>query len=318
MSSGVLIVRIILVLLFVFTCVSLWRYEAHRRAGLETPLLKAFCQDFGVPLTEPALRLVDRYLRRTYRFRHTWTWIGIAASFAISFTWKQPPPQTGVGLNIYPPTSNLVLMGLGFWFIGLVRSELYNVRPRYHGSRVASLEVREVRRYLPTRMLLLPRVVAALAVTIVVIDRVLPHPSPHSSTIVGLGLIAVVALLVTEACQQGIAHRTRPAITPDLVAADEAIRRMAAWSVAYGAAGLITLLGAFEAVLVALQEPGGTILSSTYNSGLGIATTDYAPREIFVWFGIILFAGAVLLALQAGRMVRPEPRTQGRAAAMSR
>jgi hypothetical protein len=129
--------------------------------------------------------------------------------------------------------------------------------------------------------------------------------------------LAVAVLLVTELCQRGIARRARPAVGPDLLAADEAIRRMASWSVAYGATGLITLLAAFEAVLIALQPGADAIVTGSYGSGLGVATTPDGARAYFVWVGIALFIGAVALARQAGRMVRPEARTLGRTAAQA-
>ena len=293
------------------------RTQRTRRAGLDTPLLRAFCQAFGVPTTEPAMRLIHRYLQRTDRFRQSWTWIGIGGSVVMSFLW-QGPSAPHWGLVAYPPTSNVVLMALGFWFLGLVRSELYNVRPRYHGPRFASLEVREVRRYLPARMVVLPRITVLMALGLVLADQLIPHPSPHPAVIIGLWVTALLVLIVTEACQQGIAHRSRPAVGEDLRAADEAIRSMASWSVAYGAAGLITLLAAFEAILVAQESFSPSVVggpATTSNTGVLTTTTTYAPRELFFWLAVALFLWAVGLAWQARRMVQPEPRTRGRAAA---
>jgi hypothetical protein len=290
------------------------RTQRTRRAGLDTPLLRAFCQAFGVPTTEPAMRLIHRYLQRTDRFRQSWTWIGIGGSIVMSFLW-QGPSGPHWGLVAYPPTSNVVLMALGFWFLGLVRSELYNVRPRYHGPRFASLEVREVRRYLPARMVVLPRITVLMALGLVLADQLIPHPSPHPAVIIGLWVTALLVLIVTEACQQGIAHRSRPAVGEDLRAADEAIRSMASWSVAYGAAGLITLLAAFEAILLSQEPLRPSVLGGQATSETGITATTYTPRALFLWVAVILFLWAVGLAWQARRMVQPDPYTRGRAQA---
>jgi len=289
---------------------SLVRLQRDRRAGFGTLLLRAYCNDFGVPPTEQAMRLVGRYLQRTDRFRQAWTWIGIGASIGLSFIWR-PPYGSDWGLTVYPPTSNVILMALGFWFVGLVRSEMYNLRPRFSGTRRVSLEVRDVARYLPRRMIALPRITALGALGLAVASELLPHQSPDPAVVVGLGVSAVVALLVTEACQRGIAHRSRPMVSSDLRSADEAIRRMASWSVAYGSAGLITMLASFEAVLMSQPSPAPT----TFHNATGYATNSYLPRAICFLLGVLLFFWAVGLAWQARQMVRPGPRLRGRAAA---
>ena len=286
------------------------RLQSARRAGFDAPLLRAFCEDFGVPPTGQAMRLMGRYLERTYRYRQTWTWIGIGASIALSYVWR-PAVGSTWGIVVYPPTSNVILMALGFWFVGLVRSEMYNLRPRFSGTRRASLEVREVRRYLPPRMVLLPRVSAVVALGLVAAALLLPHPSPDPAVVVGLGVTAALTVLVTEACQRGIAQRSRPILSPDLRAADEAIRSMAAWSVAYGSAGLITMLASFEAILMSQPSPPPIAVPS----GTGYSNNTYEPRALCALLAFVLFCWAVGLAWQARQMVRPEPRTRGRAAA---
>ena len=310
MHTGLLIGVALLVVFAGALCGALVRLQSARRAGFDTPLLRAFCEDFGVPPTEGALHLMGRYLQRTDRYRQAWTWIGIGASIALSFVWR-PPWGSSWGIVVYPPTSNVILMGLGFWFLGLVRSEMYNLRPRFKGTRRASLEVREVRRYIPPRMQVLPRLTAALALGLVVAALLLPDPSPDPTVIVALGLTAVIALLVTEGCQRGIAHRTRPVVTPDLRAADEAIRSMASWSVAYGSAGVITMLAAFEAILMSQPSPPPISVPNL----TGYTNNSYEPRTFCFLLAFLLFFWALGLAWQAHRMVQPEPGTRGRAAA---
>jgi hypothetical protein len=313
MNTGLLIGVALLLVIMGALCGGLVRLQSARRAGFHTPVLRAYCEDFGVPPTVGAMHLMGRYLQRTDRYRQAWTWIGIGMSIALSFIWR-PPWGSSWGIVVYPPTSNVILMGLGFWFLGLVRSEMYNLRPRFKGTRRASLEVREVRRYLPTRMRLLPRLSAALTVGLVVAALVLPDPSPDPTVIVALGLTAAIALLVTEACQRGIAHRTRPVVPPDLRAADEAIRSMASWSVAYGSAGLIAMLAAFEAIL--MSQPSPQPIPVPNITGItGITNNTYEPRALCVLLAFILFFWALGLAWQARRMVRPEPGIRGRAAA---
>jgi hypothetical protein len=310
MNLGLLIGVALLMVVAGALCGGLVRLQSARRAGFDTPLLRAYCEDFGVPPTEGAMHLMGRYLQRTDRYRQAWTWIGIGASIALSFIWR-PASGSSWGIVVYPPTSNVILMGLGFWFLGLVRSEMYNLRPRFKGTRRASLEVREVRRYLPTRMQVLPRLTAAVALGLVVAAFLLPDPSPDPSVIASLGLTAAIVLLVTEGCQRGIAHRTRPIVTPDLRAADEAIRSMASWSVAYGSAGLIAMLAAFEAILMSQPSPPPISVPNV----TGYTNNAYEPRALCALLAFLLFFWALGLAWQARRMVQPEPGTRGRAAA---
>ncbi len=290
-----------------------WK-QVHRLAGPGRDVAWACCYDFDVPITESSVRLMTRYLRRTDRYRKSWAWLGVVASIASAFAWR-PLGHGGWGLVTFPPTSNVVLMALGFWFLGLVRSELYHLRPRYAGARSATLEVRGVHRYLPRRMVALPRLTALLAVVLVVTDRILAPASLHATTVLLLGGLVVVALVVTEAAQRGIALRSRPTVGPDLRAADEAIRRMASWSVAYGAGGLLALLAAIEAFLLAVQVPR---YITHVLPGVGVSNaiaTGALQSAPFVWLGIGLFLWSVGLAVQAGWMVRPGPRAMGWATA---
>jgi hypothetical protein len=279
--------------------------QSARRARSDPPLVDVVCDEFGIPSTEQTRRLIRRYLSRTVRFRQAWTLVGIGASIAISVVWRPPPGQSW-GFVAYPPTANVILMALSFWFVGLIRSELYNLRPRLSGVRTASLEVREVRRYLPPRMVILPRLSAVFALLLVPAALLIPHQNPYTPAIAVLGVIAVITLLVTEACERGIAHRSRPVLGPDLKVADEAIRSMASWSVAYGSAGLIAMLASFEAVLIAQPYP---------YAGSGFDGNPYLPRGLCVLLAFVLFCWAVSLAWRARRMVRPEPGTGDRARA---
>jgi hypothetical protein len=306
-NTGLLIGVALLVVIFGALC---GRLQAARRAGFDAPLLRVFCEDFGIPPTDGAVRLIGRYLQRTDRYRQGWTWIGIGASIALSFIWR-PPSGSSWGIVVYPPTSNVILMGLGFWFLGLVRSEMYNLRPRFQGIRRASLEVREVRRYLPTRMVALPRLSAVVALGLVAAALLLPDPSPDPAVIVGLGVTTAIALAVTEGCQRGIAHRARPVLSPDLRAADEAIRSMASWSVAYGSAGLIAMLASFEAILMSQPRPQAISVPNV----TGYSHNTYEPRALCFLLAFILFFWAVGLAWQARRTVRPAPSARGRPAA---
>ena len=225
-----------LVILGVF----LVRRRARDRSQAEVEL-ETFCAVHGVPVTKDSLRLVDRYLGRSARFRSGWTWIGIALWAVLSFTWGSTAGRT-VGVVAYPPTSDIFLMGLAAWFVGLVRCETYNLRPRFRGPREASLMPRSVERYAPRRLLVHNRIGVVVSWSLVVLDLLLPGPREHFNLVVVLACLSLLVVVVGEVCQCGIAMRPRPALDVDLLAADEAIRTVAARSVGYGTAGLEALL----------------------------------------------------------------------------
>jgi hypothetical protein len=250
---------------------------------------ETFCAVHGVPVTDSSLRLVDRYLGRSARFRSGWTWIGIALWAVLSFAWGPTAGRT-VGLAAYPPTSNIFLMGLAAWFVGLVRCETYNLRPHVHGPREASLMPRPVERYAPRRLLIHNRIAVAVSWLVVALDLVLPGPREHFDVVVVFAALSVVALVVGELCQRGIAVRARPALGADLLAADEAIRTVAARSVGYGTAGLEALLVGLQSWLLAQAPPA-------------VATTPVRTLLGSVGFALIIWAAA--LALNARRQMQP-------------
>ena len=102
--------------------------------------------------------------------------------------------------------------------------------------------------------------------------------------------LSLLALVVGELCQRGIAIRPRPALGADLLAADEAIRTVAARSVGYGMAGLEALLIGSQGLLLEQAPPY-------------VATTQACMLFGLVGFGLILWAAA--LALNARRQMQP-------------
>ena len=247
-----------------------------------------FCQLYDIPQTVDAERLVDRYLARSARFRSGWMWLGIALAVVLGVG------NGSLGVAGYPPTSNLFLMGLGAWFVGLVRCETYNLRFRSAGQRAASLEPRSIKRYAPPRLRIHNFFGALVAWVVVAVDLLLPSARQHIALIVAFALLCLVVVGVSERCQHAIALRARPALGDDLLAADDAIRSVAARSVAYGAAGL-------ESLLI-----GSQCLMITQGRASGVAGT---PRTVFALVELGLCVWAAVLAMTARRELQPWFRT---------
>ena len=231
---------------------------------------ETFCAVHGVPVTDSSLRLVDRYLGRSARFRSGWTWIGIALWAVLSFAWGPTAGRT-VGLAAYPPTSNIFLMGLAAWFVGLVRCETYNLRPHVHGPREASLMPRPVERYAPRRLLIHNRIAVAVSWLVVALDLVLPGPREHFDVVVVFaacvaGLVSVVSSAPSAAPCPPWCPRRRSSI------------------------GLEALLVGLQSWLLAQAPPA-------------VATTPVRTLLGSVGFALIIWAAA--LALNARRQMQP-------------
>lgn len=260
--------------------------------------LLAFCGAHGVPATPDCLRLVERYLGRSVRYQAGWTWIGIACSIACTVSFLHPGPTLTIGLASYPPTSDLLLMALGGWFVGLVRCETYRLRRTPTTPRAASLVTRSVEDYAPRRLVVHTRVIALVSLLLVLLDALLPGPRLHLATVIGLGGCSLAVLLLAESCGRAIALRARPALAPDLLAADDAIRTVAARSLGYGASGLVSLLAGSQAWLVASAPP--YVATPPVRMALGA-------------LGAALLLWALALALAARRELRPSgPRRPSR------
>jgi hypothetical protein len=262
--------------------------RVRRSAGVVTAANRAalveFCEEHRVPPTDASLRLVARYLGRALRYRTCWVWIGAALSVVVSLAWTRPA-HLSFGLASFPPTSDVPLMALAGWFLGVLRCEAYNLRPRLLGPRLASLEPRSPERYAPRRLAVHARAMTGASCATVALDAFLPGPRAHLALVVAVAVAAVVVAIAGEGCQRAIARRRRPALSDDLVAADEAIRRLAARSVGYGTGGLVALLVAFQ--LAALATPVG-----------GAPTSE--ARMALELVALLLFVWALVLAITAG------------------
>ena len=70
---------------------------------------------------------------------------------------------------------------------------------------------------------------------------------------------------------------------------------------AYGSAGLITMLASFEAILISQPNPPPISVPGV----TGYTNNAYEPRALCALLAFVLFCWAVGLAWQARQMVRP-------------
>jgi hypothetical protein len=257
-----------------------------------SPALPADVMEFvhrhGVPRTDDACRLVDRYISRTRRYRTTWCGAGVVAAVAIGAAWYG---SISAGTTPNAPLADIGFMGLGAWFLGIVHAEAYNNRPRFHGARVATLEPRRDSRYRVRRAVTIVRLVTVLAVGLCSASLVLAaERRPYGAA---LALAAAAVVVAAEASQRGIVRRARPVTRPDLVAADEAIRGAAAEVVDLGAAGFLLVICGWQIIQLGLHL-------SPARAG---AAASVAPA--FVVASLIAVTTAGGMARLARRVTRP-------------
>lgn len=190
----------------------------------------------ALALTEANRPMVAWYLH-TARVLRTW---GGAAGLLL-------PPLIGAALGSKFLEDQLFpLVYLGY-LAGALYAELALVRPSGGGRRQATLVPRELEDYLPRRLLVAQRVLAALvaasAVAVLLVsferqgDTFDGSPRPTAAV---LGVFAVVLAFTLERLERWLVQRPQPFTAPDLIGADDAIRSQSVHSLA--GAGLATLL----------------------------------------------------------------------------
>ena len=151
---------LIVVGLLVCAALALIVVTVGRSAGVVAGAdVAVFIQRHHLPSTERSWRLVGRYLARTRRFRTTWLAAGVVVGVGVNVAWFR---GLHAGFNPISPLGDLMLIGFGAWFGGLMHAEAYNRRARYHGPRLASLEPRTAGRYRRSRARVAAYVIAGV------------------------------------------------------------------------------------------------------------------------------------------------------------
>lgn len=215
-----------------------WR-RATRPLG---PAAAATAARVEVPGTDAARVLLGRWRDRARRWRAVATFPAVVASVVISVV---ATGQLTFGLvdtvGRQPVWSDPLVVGLLALACGAFGAELHHLRPAADQPRSASLVPREVvavRRPGAGRR----RAVLAALVAAAIVGH---GAAVWADAATGLPWAAIVAaglLAVAVGVERRITGRPRPALPPDLVQADEAVRRVAARSVDDAASGASILL----------------------------------------------------------------------------
>ena len=219
-------------------------FVGRAERSVDAAFVDEWARAHALDLTERNRALVHWYLRNARLLR---TWGALGGLFLPHLA------DAAFGTRVFQQ-AQLFFIFFGY-LVGALYAELALGRKAPGPRRVATLVPREVEDYLPNRLLVAQRALAAAVVVGAVILLVMPPLEdgfrPRRSEIMAITALAVVLGLGLERLERWLVQRPQPFTDPELVAADDAIRSQSAHSVAgSGLAMLLLLLGGVFAGLM--------------------------------------------------------------------
>jgi hypothetical protein len=255
--------------------------------------IELFARIWKAPLTDATRRLYGAYLSRARRYRTTCSVIGWVS--AIVLTYALGGTQIGIGFGSHPVYSDLLVMGFGGYLLGALVAELHHLRRRGAGPRVASLSVRSLDTYVARRDQTFLRIAilwqSAAAIAYVAIRALTGSEAPFDAAIVAYGLIVVGVWGLVEHAERAVVTRSRPAMSEDLAAGDDAIRAASINTLVLGGSGLVLLLGGW----------GSSLVAQSYRNTVG--TQSWVL--VFSVSAFVSFGTSIVLAFRARRLAWP-------------
>ena len=220
--------------------------------------LERWAGDHDVELTPENRPLVARYLRRARVLR---AWGGVAGAVLpslIEFAATGRVQVLGFGTD-----GDSAPLGFGTIFVGYLLGALYaevtTARPVPRERRTASLVRRELEDYLPRRLMLAQRYLAAAGALGIVATGLVPYPGsfshPSMPELVAIAAGVLIFGAGVEALERWMVRRPQPYTKPSLVAADDAIRAQSIRAVAGAALALLLLFCCGVSLALQASEP---------------------------------------------------------------
>jgi hypothetical protein len=222
-------------------------------------------------LTEPVRAMAARYLKWTRRCRTIGGLVGFLVPITYSMTTQDAFPIHG-----------LVLILAGY-LMGAVAAEIV-VHRFSRRANAALLVARRLSDYLPAYVAMLQRGLAVVSLGLVGVWALTPYPNrevpePELSTFVLHGLAGIGVAVVIEGLQRLVVARRQAATSPDLLAADDAIRSSSVQ--ALGGAGIGLLL-----IIVGSEVSAFTPLGGFPGWSLGLLTAFLYFSALFFWLDL--------------------------------
>jgi uncharacterized membrane protein len=257
-------------------------------AGLVWALLPAgetriarWSSHHGLTLTDSNRAVIAGYLRRTRALQVLGAGLG----------WVSSPVYIGLVGRPFPLGDSWVMLAVAGYLVGAAVAEvvfLGQARPR-STVRAAALAPRALFDYVPAATVWTIRVLPFATVILAVVYAIAPKDpqravDPSVAFVVAASIVVVAFAALTEWFSWTIVLRPQPAITDDLLAADDAIR-----------AGSIHSLSA-AAVALILLTLGWTLVS------LGGVTGNPRLGAIAWGFGVACDVGALIAWIVLGHV----------------
>jgi uncharacterized membrane protein len=272
-SAGAMILGVSAVLALV-ACVSAAISPGDQRVS-------SWSSRHGLALTDSNRSLIASYLRRTRSLQ--------VAGGALG--WLSSPVYIALTARPFPLGDSWVVLAVAGYLLGAAIAEVTFLRqPQFRSAvRVAALAPRALSDYVPGAMMWAIRTLPVATVVLAVIYAVLPkNPErvidPSLAFMFAASVLVVALAVLIEWFLRTIVVRPQPAITNDLIAADDAIRAASIHSLS--AAGLALMLLSTGWALVSL----GGVSASTQ---LG---------ELLPWFGVACDLGALVAWIGLGHL----------------
>ena len=245
---------VVLLLLAVVGIVVLLRTRAPHRRG---PVPASTLAHVDVPDTPATRELLGRWRDRARRWRRVAMWPLLTFSIVASV---RATGEVQFGLvntaGVAPLWADPLVVGLLAVALGALAAELHHLRRRPDGPRSADLTPRDVGRLRRPRSRVRRVVLGLLLVASAVLHLFAADGQAGSPPALA---VAAAVLLAGEVVERRIALRPRPALSADLVTADDAVRRAAVRSVDDAVSGAALLLLGWATLGLSGSAPPGAL-----------------------------------------------------------
>jgi hypothetical protein len=238
---------------------------------------------YGLALTDSNRGLVASYLRRTRSLQVAGAALG----------WVSSPVYVLLVGRPFPLGDSWVMLAVAGYLLGAAAAEMTTFlrkTPSRSTVRAAALSQRMLSNYAPTATIWAIRALPVGTVLLAVLYAVIPK-DPQRSVDPSVAFMLTASLLVV-ACAglidwllRRIVARPQPAITNDLLAADDAVRASSIHSLS--AAGVALILLSIGWALVSL----------------GSVSANAQLDEVLPWFGVVCDVGALVAWVGLGHVM---------------
>lgn len=205
--------------------------------------VKEWARSRGVSLTRETRAVARRYLVRLKRFRRLGLCAGAAPILLLAddTTWPGWLPLAAAG-----------------YLVGIVVAELSFLRGSRAQPRSALLVPRELRSYLPKRMVAALWILGSISVSLVPLYLVVPlaanadtwaEPNAGVFVLSGVGALALAAC--TEAIARWLVRRPQPVLSDDLLSLDDAIRASSVHGIVGSGIALVLVIQSYQWAAIA-------------------------------------------------------------------